>query len=120
MMIARNEGQQDIEQFEVVSFYRFAHIGPGAQFEQYVVAAFADGHEDRQEEDHDNDPFGERYPGDDGACLDAEDKSGGKQDEVEDGNRFEAERIAEVNQKIDSRGRKRIYPGYTRPGRSRR
>ena len=111
MIIGGDEGQQCIEEFKVVAFYRFAHIAAGAQFQQDVVAAFADGHEDREEEDHDDDPFGEGYPGNDGAAFDAEDESGGKQNEVEDGDGFQPQGIAEVYEKIDAEDEKRIYRG---------
>ena len=55
-----------------------------------------------EQEDHDHDPFGERYVGYDGAAFDAEDESGGKDHDIEDGDGFQSQGIGQVDHEIDS------------------
>ena len=94
-------GEHRVEKFEVIGFYGLPHVGAGYLFQEKIVTAFADRHEDGKEEDHDDDPFGKGYIGDDGTGLYPEDESDGEDEDVEDGDLFEAEAITEIEEKIE-------------------
>jgi hypothetical protein len=95
------EGQEGVEKFQVIAFDGFPHVSAGVQFQEYVVPSFANGHEQGQEEDHDDDPFGEFYVAYYGARFYAKYETCGQQDDIQDGNGFQAEGVPEVDEEVD-------------------
>ena len=111
--------EQDVEEFQVIAFYGFPHIGARADLQQDVVPSFTDGHEDGQQEDHDDDPFGEGDKGDNGAAFYTEDEADGQEHDVQDGDGFQAQGVAQVHQEIDAQHEEEFIadpPGQSKAG----